>query len=72
DKITSPGLIPALSAGPPGDVILSVDGRQINSADEFIVAIRSKQPGDVVTLRVQRGDAVTNIKVTLGSKSSNG
>ena len=73
------GQSPVTTGGPadkagikPGDVILSVDGRQINSADEFIVAIRSKQPGDVVTLRVQRGDAVTNIKVTLGSKSSNG
>ena len=47
-----------------GDVITSVDGRQVADATELIVAVRSKRPGEVVVLGVEgRGD----VKVTLGA-----
>ena len=54
----------------PGDVVLAVDGRTINTADELIVAIRASQPGDTVTLKVQRGGSTQEFKVVLGSQST--
>ncbi|MAT60140.1 MAG: hypothetical protein CMH41_00545 [Micrococcales bacterium] len=47
-----------------GDVIVGVDGKPVNDANELVVAIRSRQPGDTVTLEVKgQGD----VQVTLGS-----
>ena len=47
-----------------GDIIVGVDGRPVNDANELVVAIRSRQPGDTVTLDVKgQGE----VKVTLGS-----
>jgi putative serine protease PepD len=40
-----------------GDVILAIDGRPVTAADELIVAIRARAPGDAVTLTVRSGDA---------------
>lgn len=58
---------PAARAGlQPGDVITELNGAPIKSADELIVAIRSKSPGDVVTVKYQRGSATRTAKVTLG------
>jgi putative serine protease PepD len=53
-----------------GDIVLSVNGRTVNTADELIVAIRSYKPGDTVTLKVQRGGSTQDIKVTLASEST--
>ncbi|MSX83180.1 MAG: PDZ domain-containing protein, partial [Actinobacteria bacterium] len=50
----------------------SVNGRTINTADELIVAIRASQPGDTVTLKVQRGGSTQEFKVVLGSQSTTG
>lgn len=62
---------PADKAGlKPGDVVLAVNGRAVNGGDELIVAIRIAQPGDTVTMKVQRGSTTTDIKVVLGSESS--
>ncbi|KGM09184.1 S1C family serine protease, partial [Cellulomonas carbonis] len=40
----------------PGDVITAIDGRPVTDADELIVAIRARAPGDAVTLTVRTGD----------------
>jgi putative serine protease PepD len=58
---------PADRAGlQPGDVILAIDGTQVSSADELIVAIRSRQPGDVVVLTFRRGEGdVQRVRVRL-------
>jgi putative serine protease PepD len=62
---------PADQAGlRPGEVILEVDGRAVGGADEFIVALRSKQPGDTVTLTVQRGNDEVDVVVTLAGETS--
>jgi putative serine protease PepD len=62
---------PADSAGlQPGDVVLEVNGRPVNGGDEFIVAIRAQQPGDTVTLTVERDGSTTDLQVTLGSETS--
>ncbi|MFN8126596.1 MAG: trypsin-like peptidase domain-containing protein [Candidatus Nanopelagicales bacterium] len=46
-----------------GDIITSVDGVPVNDATELIVAIRTKAPGDEVTLGIEGGEDVT---ITLG------
>jgi putative serine protease PepD len=58
----------AASAGlPSGVVVTKVDDRPINSADGLVAAVRSKAPGDKVTLTYldPSGDSKT-VQVTLG------
>jgi len=62
---------PADQAGlEPGDVILSIDGRPVSVADELIVAIRAKAPGDPVTLQVRSGGDEREVRVVLEERSS--
>jgi putative serine protease PepD len=62
---------PADQAGvKPGDVILSIDGRPVSVADELIVAIRAKAPGDAVTLEVRSGGDEREVRVVLEERSS--
>ncbi len=62
---------PADRAGiEPGDVILAIDGRPVTQADELIVAIRAKAPGDAVTLSVRTGDTTRDVRVVLDEVSS--
>jgi putative serine protease PepD len=62
---------PAARAGlQEGDVVTKVDDRRVTDADSLIVAVRSHDPGDVVTLTVSRGGSERTIRVTLGSASS--
>jgi putative serine protease PepD len=68
DPLTPGG--PADSAGlQPGDVVTAVDGKAVGDSSELIVAIRARQPGDVVSLTVQRGGRTFQVKVTLGESS---
>jgi serine protease Do len=48
-----------------GDIILSVDGREVNSANELQTVVASKHPGDVVTLKLIRDKKQIEKKVTL-------
>jgi putative serine protease PepD len=52
---------------PKGVVVTKVDDRPINSADALVAAVRSKAPGDKVTLTYQdpNGGGRT-VPVTLG------
>jgi putative serine protease PepD len=62
---------PADQAGvEPGDVILSIDGRPVSVADELIVAIRAKAPGDAVTLQVRSDGDEREVRVVLEERSS--
>jgi putative serine protease PepD len=59
---------PAEKAGlQPGDVILALDGTKVEGNAELIVAIRSKRPGDSVTLTVRRNGSKRDVRVTLGA-----
>jgi putative serine protease PepD len=59
---------PAEKAGlEPGDVIIALDGEPVAGSPELIVAIRSKRPGDSVTLTVRRDGSEQEIRVTLGA-----
>jgi len=59
---------PAAAAGlPSGAVITKIDGRPIDSADALVAAVRSKAPGDNVTLTYTDGSgAPQTVQVTLG------
>ena len=50
-----------------GDVVTKVNDEQISSADSLIIALRSYDVGDTVTLTVQRGKNEKKIDVKLGS-----
>jgi putative serine protease PepD len=59
---------PAERAGlEPGDVITAIDDKPVADSSELIVAIRSRSPGDSITLTVRRGGDERTVKVTLGS-----
>ena len=49
-----------------GDVITKADGRTLESADEFLHVIRSKEPGEKLTLELVRGDTERTVTVEVG------
>jgi serine protease Do len=52
----------------PGDIIVAIDGKTINAADELTMAVISHQPGQTVDLDVVRDGKAVNMKVTLGQR----
>ena len=52
----------------PGDVITRIEDRVIDSPEEMIVALRSQQPGDRITILVERDGEVREVALVLGSK----
>ncbi|HSI92457.1 MAG TPA: trypsin-like peptidase domain-containing protein [Jiangellaceae bacterium] len=59
---------PADEAGlEPGDLIVSIDGRSVSTPDELVVFLRSREPGDEVTLVYERDGAVFEVSLTLDS-----
>ena len=60
---------PAAKAGiKKGDVILKIDATTFARLDDFVGYIRSKKPGEIVTLLVKRRDQDIEINVTLGKR----
>ena len=51
----------------PGDVILSVDGMEVSQSSALQELIARHRPGDVVTLKILRGNKEKIYKVTLNS-----
>jgi S1-C subfamily serine protease len=49
-----------------GDVIVTLDGGALESADELRSLVASKEPGDEIELEVRRGDETETITVELG------
>ena len=57
---------PAAKAGlRAGDIIIEFDGKAIANSDELVVAIRSHNVGDRVTVKYQRGNLTLSASVTL-------
>ncbi len=52
-----------------GDVITSLDGKAITSADQLGTAIQADKPGQAVTIGFYRGQAQLTVKATLSSTS---
>jgi serine protease Do len=55
-----------------GDIILSVEGKEVNSTQELQTTIASKHPGSIVTLKIWRDKKAIEKKVTLGSRDEEG
>ena len=51
-----------------GDVILSVDGKEVNEPNELQTKIASHHPGDQVTLKIMRDGKSQDVKVTLKAR----
>jgi putative serine protease PepD len=60
---------PAAEAGvTEADVVTAVDGRKVSSMIDLAAAVRTKQPGDVVSLTVVRDGDERTVDVTLGTQ----
>src|SRR5690606_7356803 len=60
---------PAEKAGlRPGDVVETIDGEPVPDFESLRARVGSKAPGDVVELRVRRGESVLDVRVTLEAK----
>jgi serine protease Do len=55
-----------------GDIILSVEGKDVNSPQELQTAIASKHPGSTVLLKIWRDKKAIEKKVILGSHDEEG
>lgn len=53
-----------------GDVITKFDNEKVESASDLMLDVRSKNPGDKVTLEVNRNGETKQVEVTLGSDES--
>ena len=50
-----------------GDIVTAFDGQPVESASDLMLDVRTKNPGDVVTLTVNRDGENMEVQVTLGS-----
>lgn len=73
DTDESPGVVrngPAERAGMrPGDVIVAIDDHPVSTPDELVVLLRTRQPGDEVTLRYVRDGVEAEVTLTLDSET---
>ena len=53
-----------------GDIVTGFDGKAVESASDLMLDVRGKQPGDTVTLTIDRGGKSQDVQVTLGDDSS--
>ncbi len=51
----------------PGDVIIEVDGRTIRNSTDVGQAVRAKEPGETVTIVIEREGEARSVSATLGS-----
>jgi serine protease DegQ len=60
---------PAEQAGiKPGDVIVSVDGQQMNQVEDLIAALHKHAPGDTIPIVIERNNNQQTVQVTLGNQ----
>lgn len=55
-----------------GDIILTYNGEEIDTANEIVILVGNDIPGNTVTLGILRGDEELSVEVTLGSKNHPG
>jgi serine protease DegQ len=53
-----------------GDVVTKVGGTTVASVEDFVGALRTRSPDDVVTITVVRGSTTRDFKLTLGAQPS--
>ncbi len=52
----------------PGDTLLSVDGKEVRTIEQFVKAMDGKFAGDAVTLKVERDGWRSDVRVTLDAR----
>jgi S1-C subfamily serine protease len=62
------GLHAGSSSGRGADVIVSIDGKSVTSADDVVQAVSEKQPGDSVEIEYYRGKDKRTVTVKLGER----
>jgi serine protease Do len=55
-----------------GDIILTVDGKEVNSPQELQTTVASKHPGSIVMLKIWRDKKIIEKKAELGSRDEEG
>jgi putative serine protease PepD len=69
EVVRVPAGTPASRAGlQEGDVVIALDGKKVADGIGLIVAIRSHQPGDEVTLTVRRDGSEEQLEIVLDAK----
>ncbi len=53
-----------------GDIVTGFDGKAVESASDLMLDVRGKQPGDTVTLTIDRDGQTQDVQVTLGDDSA--
>ena len=53
-----------------GDIITALNGEAVEGASDLMLAVRGEQPGETVTLTVNRGGQEQEIQVTLGDDAA--
>jgi membrane-associated protease RseP (regulator of RpoE activity) len=62
----------ALQAGlAPGDVVVSIDSTPVKTSTDLGAAVRSHEPGDVITVGILRDGSPVELSATLGSSLTN-
>ena len=54
----------------PGDIITAFDGQPVESASDLMLDVRTKNPGDTVTLTVNSAGQSKDVQVTLGDDAA--
>jgi 2-alkenal reductase len=58
------------SVTPGGDVIVAIDGRRVQSADDVVREVAGRLPGETIALTVVRGEDQKVLRVKLGARPS--
>ena len=48
-----------------GDIIVEVDGTEVNSYDDLYNALDTHRPGDTVSVSVRRGETIRSVRLQL-------
>lgn len=51
-----------------GDIIIQVDGKDMNSLNDLLKVIKGKKVGDTLKVKRQRGEKIDEVEVTLGER----
>ena len=51
-----------------GDVITSIDGKEVKAAEDVTSAVSAHKPGDEIKVTFLRGDETTEVTVKLGER----
>lgn len=73
-------LIHAVSGGTPAataglkanDAVVAIDGQPIDSSEALVATVHERKVGDTITVTVLRGDARSDLKITLGARPGQG